>query len=269
MRKSHEHRPRHRVGPRQGWAQSLPAFHKESAPTIPATDCGHGGVYAASNNPEVIWRHWRYFAGPRIAYATGVPNGVDVLDGDEKHGAHETLRDIWHRLPRTFTYRTGGDGGWHFQFKHHPSMRNIPQGMLPLTGFEVKSTGGYACAWWAHGTFVLDNSPPAPWPEWLLELARPVPVPERPIQLSRHRSIPPSRRFAAVIVRIESATKGERHALIHWGGRIAAIMAADRETDNLHWAIEEVASAGIRAGKDPREARRTALDGARAGLRNV
>jgi hypothetical protein len=234
-------------------------------PTIPSSGSGHGGFYAASNNAEVVWRHWRYFWGPLVAYSTGEPNGIDVLDIDEDRGGEAFLIENWHRLPRTFMYRTGGDGGWHLQFIHRPGQRSVPIGRI-AAGVEIKSTGGYAVAWFAHGAFVLDNSPIAPWPEWLLDLAKPSPPPLTP---DREFRISPSRRLAGVIARIETAGIGERHSLIHWGGRIVGLMAADREIANLHAAIEEIALAGIRAGKDPNEARRTAFDGARTGLRHV
>jgi Bifunctional DNA primase/polymerase, N-terminal len=238
-------------------------------PTIPSSESGHGGFYAASNDPEVVWRHWRYFWGPLVAYATGEPNGIDVLDIDEDRGGESFLVENWHRLPRTFMYRTGGDGGWHLQFIHRPGQRSVPIGRI-AAGVEVKSTGGYAVAWFAHGAFVLDNSPLAPWPEWLLDLAKPPPLPPMPARShNRELRISPSRRLAGVIARIENAGIGERHSLIHWGGRIIGLMAAGREIENLHAAIEEIALAGIRAGKDPKEARRTAFDGARAGLRHA
>jgi Bifunctional DNA primase/polymerase, N-terminal len=243
-------------------------------PTIPRVERDDGtvwpgGVYGASNNEQVIDRHFHEFWGPLVAYATGQPSDIDVLDFDDKHGGLGTFDAILSKLPRTFIYRTGGNGGLHIQFRHHPSMRIIPQGAFPLKGGEVKSTGGYAIAWWAHGSQVIDDSAPAPWPGWLLDLARrpdPPPLVER---VRGRAECSPSRRFAGVIARVEAAANGNRHGLIFWGGVIAGQMAALREIDDLHGAIEEVALAGVRAGKHPKEARRTALDGARAGLRHA
>jgi Bifunctional DNA primase/polymerase, N-terminal len=157
-------------------------------PTISHPTPGRGGFHGASNSEEVLRAHWARFSGQLVGYPTGKETAVDVFDVDERAGGHLWLADNWHLLPRTFTYRTGGNGGWHLHFLHRDGQRSVPQGKIGQ-GVEIKADGGYAIAWWAHGTFVLDNSPPAPWPEWLVKLipATPPPLPQR---LEVCRSLP-------------------------------------------------------------------------------
>jgi hypothetical protein len=43
-------------------------------------------------------------------------------------------------------------------------------------GVDVRSTGGYVVWWPTADLPILCDRPPAPWPEWLAELARPSPL---------------------------------------------------------------------------------------------
>jgi Bifunctional DNA primase/polymerase, N-terminal len=199
----------------------------QKLPTIPGLNRGapcRSGWNAASNNSQVINLHFWHWPGPLVLHATGSPSGLDVLDLDERHGGAAAFARIKDRLPRTRIFRTGGDGGWHIQFVHHPGMRSIPQGGLRgLDGAEVKSTGGYAIAWWAMGIVeIIDDTPPAPWPDFLLEAAsyRPPPpieqvAPCQPPEFSREESIA-LRGFAGAVGRVATAALGNRNAVTFW-----------------------------------------------------
>jgi Bifunctional DNA primase/polymerase, N-terminal len=237
-------------------------------PTIPRVELDDGtvwpsGVYGASNNDEVIERHFRNFWGPLVAYATGRPSDIDVLDFDEKHGGLETFDAIRHRLPRTFIYRTGGNGGLHVQFRHHPSMRIIPQRGLSLKGAEVKSTGGYAIAWWMHGSQVIDESAPAPWPEWLLDLTkRPEPGPLR--QRPYRRPDMPLRGVRSIVGLIAAAPQGERNSILFWGACRLAELVTGGILDR-GFAEDLLVEAAAHAGLALAEARATIRSGLRHG----
>lgn len=109
--------------------------------------------------------HW-----PLAGVPCGEATGFDVLDIDPAGMAWLAAAS----LPRTFTQQT--PRGIHFYFLHAPGLRNTK--LSP--GVDIKTTGGYVILWSREG-YWYDDVPLAPWPSWLLELAR-KPKAERKIE---------------------------------------------------------------------------------------
>jgi hypothetical protein len=200
-------------------------------------DCRSGGKRAKSIGKHPVGTEWQkratsdqarvreLFAGPEhnIGLATGAVSGCFVLDvdvGDGKHG-DETLAALEIKngeIPRTTTARTGS-GGLHLFFQHPgfevtgscgklgPGLDLRGDGNQVLVAPSVHASGGrYE---WVDG---LDpwTTPPAPAPQWLLDLMRPrvAPAPA-PIQ---RRDVPRTsalERARAYVSRVPPAVEGQ------------------------------------------------------------
>jgi hypothetical protein len=101
---------------------------------------------------------------PLVGVPTGAIAGFDVLDIDPRHKGHIWLQQ--HELPKTRAHWTRG-GGRHFLFRY--AGVRLRKELAP--GVELKGDGGYII-WWPREGLQVDDHPIAPWPEWLLELAR-------------------------------------------------------------------------------------------------
>lgn len=139
------------------------------------------GVKDASGDPAVIRAWWKRWPDANVALACGEPSGVDVLDVDARHFGNETLWQLerkYGELPTTVTSLTGG-GGSHLFFAHRAGLKNMI-GELG-EGLDLKTTGGYVVlapsmhvsgrryCW--EGSSRPDETPVAPFPEWLITLA--------------------------------------------------------------------------------------------------
>jgi hypothetical protein len=177
--------------------------------------CTHG-FKQASTDPDAIAELWRHWPGPLIGVACGEVSGFGVLDLDTKHtSARVWWRNNYARLPRVFAYRTR-TGGVHLFFVHVDGMRcSVGRDGGPLPpGVDIRAKGGYICYWPAAGYPILDPSPPAPWPEWLLERLRPKPPLDTP---SPHvHTWARDRGIDALIRVVATAPEGNRNARLFW-----------------------------------------------------
>ncbi|MEK7750333.1 MAG: bifunctional DNA primase/polymerase [Acidobacteriota bacterium] len=129
---------------------------------------------------SVIEEWWAKWPDANIALAIGGGSKVDVVDVDPRHGGDETLWELERthgEIPATVTSLTGG-GGCHLFFRHVNGLTN--REVAP--GVDLKTTGGYVVlppsmhasgrryAW--EGAGRPNETAIAPWPAWLLELAR-------------------------------------------------------------------------------------------------
>jgi hypothetical protein len=118
-----------------------------------------------------------------VGVVTGAVSNLVVLDVDSRHGGDESLTwlEVEHGpLPRTVEAKSGG-GGRHLYFAHPGG--SVPSRAALAPGIDVRADGGCIVAppslhagggryEWVRGRSP-DEAPPAPLPQWLLELARP------------------------------------------------------------------------------------------------
>ncbi len=223
---------------------------------------GSHGFKDAVRDPGAIAALWRRHPGELIGVATGAASGVDLLDVDIKHPpACAWWREACDRVPRTQTYRTRG-GGFHLYFQHAPGVRN-DQGRKICPGVDVRGDGGYLIFWFATGLECLDNTPPAPWPEWLLQIVRPPPRPTAPPRPLARPHTGPDRGIPVLLHRVAAAPEGQRNGLLYWASRRLAeriVVGRIRRAE----AEAELLRAALSCGLPEPEARRTIQSGLRS-----
>lgn len=197
-------------------ALGLPVFPcgPNKRPAISKKDGGKGFHDATTDVPTIE----RFFAlqnAKLIGVPTGEASGFDVLDLDYRHGASAFEEANQHRIPATRVHRTRS-GGKHFLFQHVPSVCNSAGVVAP--GVDVRGTGGYMITPPSPGYEVIDDSPVAHWPDWLLQLVLPVPVEPRPCVAAGPRYPVSSKRIEALINialdKVRSASDGQKHYIL-------------------------------------------------------
>lgn len=149
-------------------------------------------VQQASTEPEIIRAWWRQWPESNLGIVTGGRSGFVALDIDPRNGGNESLERLvreYGPLPETVESLTGG-GGRHLLFQDPclPVRKRV--GLLP--GVDLCAEGaqivappsahrsGRSYAWdLAHHP---DDTPLAPAPGWLVELAR---------KTAKHSAAPP------------------------------------------------------------------------------
>lgn len=139
------------------------------ASKAPATP---NGFLDAVTDPAAVRDLFRRYPGPLIGVATGEASGIDALDLDRARSADVWWDDHAHYVPRTYTYQTRS-GGLHLWFKHDAGGRNSAS--LIAQDVDVRASGGYVVFWPSDGYPVVDSSPVAEWPQWLLDARKPPP----------------------------------------------------------------------------------------------
>ncbi|MBO1361900.1 bifunctional DNA primase/polymerase [Acetobacter sacchari] len=141
---------------------------------LPVFPCGSnkqalksGGFHTATTDEKEILDLWHETPGTLIGVPTGRVSGYDILDLDWGKGG-----DIWweenrDRLPPTRIQRTKS-GGLHVFFNHNPMVRRRISDIAP--GVDTLGDGGYAIWWHAFDCPLVEDSPVADWPEWLIDL---------------------------------------------------------------------------------------------------
>jgi hypothetical protein len=229
-------------------------------PTRPERDGGHG-YKDASTDPEVIAWLWRHWPGPLIGVATGTISDIWVLDLDVKHDA---ARAWWlihgPRMPQTRCQRTFS-GGVHFYLLDAPCI-GCSNGRGNLLGVDVRGDGGYAIHWFAAGLPCLDNSPPAPWPDWLTEAV----FPPKPKRLEQHHHIGSRNtdKIAGILRKVAEAPYGNRNTMLNWaayrmGERVVAGAIVRGEAEML--LTRASVAAGMVSAQERVEAARTIASG--------
>ena len=107
------------------------------------------------------WGGW-----PLVGFATGIANGVDVLDIDGAEG-RDWYDANFDAIPLTRAHSTRR--GLHLLFRHADGLRNSESRIAP--GVDVRAEGGYAI-WWPREGLAVEDAPICEWPEWLLKEAR-------------------------------------------------------------------------------------------------
>ena len=247
-------------------ARGVPVFpcHASKAPA-----CPHG-FHDATNDAASLTAIWRQYPGSLVGVPTGPASGGDVLDLDLPR--HREAREWWemHRadIPATWTHRSRS-GGLHVWFRQVPEVRNSAGRIAP--GVDVRGTGGCAIWWPAAGCAVLDRSPLAPWPDWLLPMVLP------PVQ-NRAIAMPPlpvmqgdgARRYALAalrnaIQRVAAAPQGSRNHALNCAA-YALCRLAPAALDHAEIA-DALAVAARHAGLPAREVAATLASALHAGSR--
>lgn len=230
--------------------------------------CPHG-FNDASKDAVKIRELWHRYPGPLIGIATGAVSGIDVLDIDRKPEACSWWHANHHRIPATRTYRSRS-GGLHLYFRHADGLRC--SGGRVATGIDVKADGGCCTLWFASGEECndekcsrekcLDHMPPARWPDWLLNAARPPPDPPAPPRSVVQSDAAVEKAISAVVAFASTAKEGQRNAALFWatcrlGERARAGQLGQREAEDM------LIGAAKAAGIDAMEARSTIRSGLR------
>ena len=131
-----------------------------------------------------IYATWDVDRAPNLGIATGADSGIWVLDIDPKGGGMESMANLVEahgRLPETWVARTGS-GGYHYAFLNPDFVVRNDQSGHVAPGIDVRGEGGQIVAppsISGKGPYgVVSDLPPAPAPQWLLDL---VYKPERPV----------------------------------------------------------------------------------------
>lgn len=140
------------------------------------------GLRGATTTRRIIERWWADNPAALVGIPTGARAGFFVLDLDVKPDAdgHDWLRDReeeYGELPATRHVRTA-NGGTHVFFNHVDGVRN--RGTLG-PAVDIRGEGGYIIGAGSVMTdgrayTVIDDSPIADAPDWLLELVLPKPA---------------------------------------------------------------------------------------------
>lgn len=141
------------------------------------------GVHGATTDEATIRRWWTEAPTANVGIATG--NGLLVLDNDAKHGGNESLAllEAQHGpLAKTPTVATGGGGG-HRYLSLPPGVKlGNKAGLMP--GIDLRGDNGYVvvppslhASGQRYEWTVPPDTPPAPTPPWLLEMANHRPAP--------------------------------------------------------------------------------------------
>jgi hypothetical protein len=171
-----------------------------------------GGFHNAARAPENIAALYHSAPGTLIAFPTGEPSGVAVLDIDAiKHP--ESSAWFWQHAERlqTITIETRS-GGWHCYFRHRSGL-TCTTALNGIKGVDIRANGGYVIAWGAHGHKTLLDAPVAPWPSWLAPPAET--HPERPGTPAR---LPDDASLARLVRWVADAREGERNSRLFWAG---------------------------------------------------
>jgi hypothetical protein len=192
-----------------GWAVFPCSATK--APAIP----GPGGYKHATKDPDEIKALWRRHPGPLVGVATGSVSGVWVVDIDSPRHieAWQWWQDHHPRLStRVFQTRSGG---LHLYFRDGQGIGNTAGRIC--RGIDTRGDGGYVIFWFAAGLECLNESPIAPFPDWLRLLTMPPPAPARTVWKASGSSGEGG--IAGILKRLSEAPEGERNNLLYWAAR--------------------------------------------------
>ena len=174
--------------------------------------CPHGFKDAASE-PDAVGRLWRDHPGPLVGVRTGAASGISVLDIDRKHPeAVAWWQERCSSLLPTRVFRTRS-GGLHVWMLHRNGVTNT-QGKI-ARGVDTRGDGGYVIVWYCAGLDCLDQSPPAPWPDWLIAATAP-PAPQPRDAYRPDGDSDGGRRLDATMRQLGNAREGERNGLLFW-----------------------------------------------------
>jgi hypothetical protein len=238
-------------------ALGLPCFpcRGDKAPATPH------GFYDATADPAALPALWRRYPGELVGVPTGEASGLSILDIDNAKHPEAQAWFATHRarLPVTRMHQTRS-GGLHLVLQHRPGIvsRVSPPGLAK--GVDTRGEGGYAIWWPAAGCPVLCDTPPSPWPDWLLQalLWRPPPA---TIAAAGSATLD-RRRLEGLLRKVKFAPELERNNTLHWGAcRLGEAIRKGEIGPSEAAAL--LVCAALDAGLPEMEARRTIASGFR------
>ncbi|HEX3410312.1 MAG TPA: bifunctional DNA primase/polymerase [Stellaceae bacterium] len=228
--------------------------------SLPVFPCGrdkkpcsaHGFKDAVSDPAEIRRLFRRYPEAASIGVPTGPASGFDVIDFDPRGLAWMRGKLRLRRFPATRVHQTPR-GGFHFLYRPpDEGLANSTSKLAP--GVDIRATGGYVIHPPSAGYDIVDESPIAAFPRWVLTaLAKKT---EREHQHNR-------RDLAADAGGLESfvlaGREGERNARLYWAAcRLGEAKASTSDQTRL-------ISAALAVGLDRREATATVTSGINRG----
>ena len=250
-------------------AQGFPVFPcgRKKQPAIPKKEGGRGFLDATCDPGEVAALFARVPRASMVGVPTGDVSGFDVLDIDYRHNGGVWEDANRYQIPKTRIHRTLS-GGKHYIFRHAPGVRNSASKKTLAQGVDVRGDGGYVIFPPTNGYTIIDNSDPAEWPDWLLEL-----VLNRPIEPIRDQLPPQALADArldglkrSILGRVANAAEGQKHyclrnAALSLGGIAARAGLSDEQAvrmlmDALPATVEDRKNAektaewGVKKGRD-------------------
>jgi hypothetical protein len=246
-------------------------------PAIPKEEGGNGFL-DATTDPDTIRRLFAHGNAALIGVATGAASGISVLDVDAGRypddapqqfvDKHQAARVWWRancdRLPATRIYESVS-GGLHIYFRHRTGIGSTQSHIHQ--GVDTRGDGGYIIPWFAAGYACRDHSPPADWPDWLVEaLTAPKPVATRPTKMARSRSPAPKLEqvIRRALERVGTASEGAKHGTLRDSARLLGGIQAEvgfSDDEALEWIKGALPS----TVKDWRNVEKTALWGLEHG----
>lgn len=249
-------------------------------PTFPVgankTPCCKGGFKAASTDPTELERMFAIPSAEHIGLATGTPSGIIVIDVDCGAGkknaadARAWLDAALPRMPRTRRYATQS-GGQHIMFQHVEGAKNTASLIAP--GIDTRAEGGYVILWPLSRTKqcpMLDASPPASCPDWLVPLVLPRPAPDPTIPPYRPAAFSTNiaeRDLTQAGMAVARAQEGQRNETLNAqafriGTWVGAGIISHGDAGN------HLIAAAAQAGIPIREAMATIKSGITAGMKH-
>jgi Bifunctional DNA primase/polymerase, N-terminal len=246
-------------------------------PAIPKEEGGNGFL-DATTDPDTIRRLFAQPNAALIGVATGAASGISVLDVDAGRypddapqnlaDKHQAARLWWHancdRLPATRIYESAS-GGLHVYFRHRAGIGSTQSRIHQ--GVDTRGDGGYIIGWFAAGFACFDHSPPADWPDWLLEaLTAPKAMATPPTRTARSRRPAPKvdQLVRRALERIGTAPEGAKHETLRDTARLLGGIQAEVGFSD-HEALEWFKGVLPSTVKDWRNIAKTALWGLEHG----
>ena len=226
------------------------------------------GFKAASTERNRVMSLFVSCDGPLIGVPTGAISGIDVFDIDSPR--HPQAADWYeqhkHLMPITLTHQSIS-GGLHLIFKHKAGLRCSTRN--PNIGIDIRADGGYIIWWPAVGCPILNDSAPATWPTWLLNIVKPPkPTPDITRFPSSVAQIQAGSRYAAAALQLAAekvamAPTGQRNDTLNreMYSLLRFVSSGELETQEI---ADVLARAAISAGLDRIEVTRTITSALRA-----
>lgn len=255
----------------RGW----PVFpiSRDKRPLVRHEEEGKGGLHLATLD-EVTLALWdEQFPTANIALATGRVSGIVVIDCDGGEGIQnftDLISRVMFEKPNTLMAASGG-GGRHFFFIH-PGAKIISRPLRLgdrkyLTGVDVRGDGGSIIlppSIHRSGEHYkwLNDIPMENFPVGLLAYCTNTKMPEHREKYRVAGDIDQAvaKHIEAVVV----APEGARNHELNRAAFIVSLIARDMRDDPMRY-LDQLVNAGVSAGLDRIEARKTALSGLRGG----
>ena len=129
---------------------------KTPHPGLPDRPAGQGGVYWATTDLDQVTTWWDQWPDANIGIATGTPNGVWIMDPDEKHGKGgcadlQALEQQHGALPPTPIVHTATKGRHYYFANDARTAAKVSGKLYGHDSIDTLGTGRYAA-----GSFACD-----------------------------------------------------------------------------------------------------------------